>query len=99
MEVPSLPQLHLYTSFLESWGVNHCLSSADYPQSNGRAELGFKESKRIIIDSTSHNGSLNNASVAGPFRRFSMCVWQNTCANSVRRAMVCDVYFPFSKTL
>ena len=64
MEVPSLPQLHLYTSFLESWGVKHRFSSADYPQSNGRAELGVKASKQIIIDSTAHNGSLNNASGA-----------------------------------
>ena len=37
--------------------------------------------------------------MAGPFRRFSTRVWQNARANTVRRAMVCDVYFPFSKTL
>ena len=35
----------------------------------------------------------------GPFRRFSTHVWQNACANTVMRAMVCDVYFPFSKIL
>ena len=35
----------------------------------------------------------------GPFRRFSTLVWQNACANTVRRAMVCDAYVPFSKTL
>ena len=35
----------------------------------------------------------------GPFRRFSTRVWQNARANTVGRAMVCDVYFPFSKTL
>ena len=35
----------------------------------------------------------------GPFRRFSMHVWQNACTNTVRRAMVCDVHFPFSKML
>ena len=29
----------------------------------------------------------------GAFRRFSTCVWQNARANTVRRAMVCDVYF------
>ena len=33
----------------------------------------------------------------GPFRRFSMCVWQIAHTNTVRRAMVCNVYFPFSK--
>ena len=35
----------------------------------------------------------------GPFRKFSTRMWQNACANTVRRAMVCDVYFPFSKFL
>ena len=24
-----------------------------------------------------------------------MCVWQNARVNTVKRAMVCDVYFPF----
>ena len=37
--------------------------------------------------------------MADPFRRFSTCVWQNACVNAVGRAMVCEVYFPFSKTL
>ena len=37
--------------------------------------------------------------VTGPFRRFSMHMWQNARANTVRRVMVCDIYFPFSKTL
>ena len=36
---------------------------------------------------------------AGPFRRFSMCMWQNVHVNIVRRAMMCDVYFPFIKIL
>ena len=36
---------------------------------------------------------------SGPFRRFSTRVWQNAHANTVRRAIVCDFYFPFSKTL
>ena len=26
--------------------------------------------------------------LAGPFRRFSMCMWQNACVNTVRHAMV-----------
>ena len=26
-------------------------------------------------------------------------MWQNACVNTVKRAMVCDVYFSFSKTL
>ena len=31
--------------------------------------------------------------------RFSTRVWQNARVNTVRRALVCDVYFPFSKTI
>ena len=36
---------------------------------------------------------------AGPFRRFSIHMWQNARANTVRREIVCNVYFPFSKIL
>ena len=32
-----------------------------------------------------------------PFRRFSTHVWQNARVNTVRRAMVCDVFSPFPK--
>ena len=28
-----------------------------------------------------------------------MYMWQNACVNTVRHAMVCNVYFPFSKTI
>ena len=44
---------------MKDWGVKQRLSSVDYPQSNGRAELGVKASKRIIAQNTSRNGSLN----------------------------------------
>ena len=37
--------------------------------------------------------------MSGPFRIFPTLVWQNAHENSVRRAMVCDVYFSFSKIL
>ena len=48
-----------FKAFLENWGVKHRLSSVDYPQSNGRAELGVKASKRIIAQNTAKNGSLD----------------------------------------
>ena len=48
-----------FKQFLKDWGVKQRLSSVDYPQSNGRAELGVKASKRIIAQNTSRNGSLN----------------------------------------
>ena len=35
----------------------------------------------------------------GPSTRFSTRVWQTAQVNTVRHAMVCDVYFPFPKIL
>ena len=34
-----------FQNFLHQWGVRHRRSSASYPQSNGRAELGVKAAK------------------------------------------------------
>ena len=50
-----------FRSFLKNWSVSHRPSSARYPQSNGRAELAVKTSKRIILDNTMR-GSLDNDS-------------------------------------
>ena len=49
-----------FKKFLEDWGVRHRISSAHYPQSNGRAEVGVKAAKRIIYDNTAADGSLNS---------------------------------------
>ena len=49
-----------FTQFLKDWAVKHRLSSAAYPQSNGRAELAVKTAKRIIIGNTGPQGSLDN---------------------------------------
>ena len=35
----------------------------------------------------------------GPLRRFSTRVLQNAPINTIKRAMVCDVNFPFPKVL
>ena len=51
--------------FLRAWGVHHRLSSAYYPHSNQRAELGVKSAKRLIRENISPNGSLETDS----FRR------------------------------
>ena len=37
----------LTKEFLEKWGVKHRISSAYYPQSNGRAEVAVKTAKRL----------------------------------------------------
>ena len=53
-----------FGNFLKDWGIHHRLSSAGYPQSNGRAELAVKAAKRIIRDNTSSNGSLDTNKAA-----------------------------------
>lgn len=55
---------HEFEEFLKHWGVTHRLSSAHYPQSNGRAELGVKSAKRIITDNMLPNGSLDSDKAA-----------------------------------
>ena len=53
-----------FQQFLKTWGVKWRPSSASYPQSNGRAELGVKAAKRIIHNNVSGDGSLNNDGAA-----------------------------------
>lgn len=45
--------------FLKHWRVEHTISSAGYPQSNGRAELAVKTAKRIIMANTGPGGTLD----------------------------------------
>ena len=47
-------------SFFHRWNIQHRLSSAHFPQSNGRAEVAVKKCKRLLMDNIGPNGSLNN---------------------------------------
>ena len=53
-----------FDTFLKSWGVKHRISSADYPQSNGRSEVGVQSMKRILHDNINNDGSLHSDKVA-----------------------------------
>ena len=45
---------------LKRWGVNHNPSSAYFTQSNGRAEIAVRITKRILQGNMGPNGYLNN---------------------------------------
>ena len=48
------------TAFFHKWNIRHRLSSAYFPQSNGRAEVAVKKCKRLLEDNVGPHGSLNN---------------------------------------
>ena len=45
--------------FRSRWGFKHRISSAYFPRSNKRAEVGVKSAKRLIQDNLNPNGDLN----------------------------------------
>ena len=49
--------------FYHRWGMKHRLSSAYFPQSNGRAEVAVKLTKRLLEDNIGPNGTLNTDKV------------------------------------
>ncbi|MEW8309573.1 MAG: DDE-type integrase/transposase/recombinase [Candidatus Thiodiazotropha endolucinida] len=53
----------LTRNFLQQWGVQHRLSSVAYPHSNCRAEIGVKTVKRLLMDNTNSDGSLDTDSL------------------------------------
>ena len=57
-------------NFLVSWGISHRLSSAEYPQSNARAEVGVKTAKRILMDNLGKDGSLNNDKITAALLQY-----------------------------
>ena len=58
------------TEWLKSWGVSCRISSAYYPQSNGRAEVAVKSVKRLLRGNTGPRGSLCTDKVAKALMQF-----------------------------
>ena len=50
----------LTKDFLRRWGVHHRISSAYFPQSNGRAEVAVKAAKRLLMSNTGPTGQLDH---------------------------------------
>jgi hypothetical protein len=51
------------TDFYARWGTRHRLSSSYFPQSNGRAEVAVKMTKRLLEDNMGEDGNLNTDQV------------------------------------
>ena len=52
-----------FQNFIQTWGIKHRISSVNYPQSNGRAEIGVRTAKRIIAGNIDAEGSTDTNKV------------------------------------
>ncbi len=52
-----------WKQFLRQWDIYQRKSSANFPQSNGRAELAVKSCKRLLTNNTDSVGNLDSAKV------------------------------------
>ena len=51
--------------FMRKWNIKHRVSSAYFPQFNGRVEVALKAAKRLLMSNISPNADLNNDSFLG----------------------------------
>ena len=63
----------MYLKFLQDWGILRRLSSAYFPRSNGRAELGVKSGKRMLMANLDVTGSLDKDAVSR-----ALMIYRNT---------------------
>ena len=67
---PQFIQEGAFDVFCKEWGIRHILSSPYMPRSNGIAESGVKEMKKLIRGHLSSNGVLNRASLLSGLQMF-----------------------------
>ena len=67
----------VFKLFLKKHGINHRISSVDYPQSNGRAEVGVKTAKRLIMGNTNRSGSLDTDAMMQGLLQYRNTLLQN----------------------
>ena len=77
-----------FRAFLKRWGVNHRMSSAYFPQSNGRAEVAVKTTKRLLQENTSRSGHLNTDQVTQ-----ALLQYRNTPGRRVTRQSPAQIIF------
>ena len=70
-----------FQDFLRRWGVVWRVSTAYYPQSNGRAEAAVKTAKRLIQANTGRCGDLNTDAVTQ-----ALLMYRNTPIRDVGRS-------------
>nr|XP_027230045.1 uncharacterized protein K02A2.6-like [Penaeus vannamei] len=68
-------------NFLKRWGVATRLSSAQYPQSSGRAEAAVKTAKRILQDNKGAGGNLDTDKMS-----FALLQYLNTPLRGVNKS-------------
>ena len=71
-----------FRTFLDDWSVRYRLSSAYYPQSNGRAEAAVKSMKRLKRGNTGHRGSLYTNDIAQGLLQYRNTPLQNAAGKS-----------------
>ena len=74
-----------FRMFLKKWGIRHRISSAHYPQSNGRAEVAVKTAKRLLQENVSRSGYLNTGEVTRALLQYHNTPGRGTAGESPAR--------------
>ena len=68
--------------FFPRWGIRHRISSVNFPSSNGRAELGVKTAKRLLMDNISSTVKLDTDGMVR-----ALLTYRNTSATGCKLSL------------